>query len=614
VPPEKAEDATIYGNWGGYNPVDAVPDPNQQNAYVPQDPENAWPQQMRSDRVGIFHYVMGYQSPGGSCGEGIACGFDMFDPLNSAHEFGHTLGLDHNGPYGLDEPNCKPNYPSLMNYAYLDSGYQQFSDGRNFPDFNNHSLRETAAIDPSNQPLVSALEANFSYKVDHATGSVDWNRDGVFAAANAPVRAYANYRPGGEGCEFTREGRTDTGIKSERSPAIVRFNNTIWVFAVDLNGALVFTYAEPEWNCSSSNVDACPIAQFKSAETHDLGPLDAIDAKTMVINGNEYVILVGIRPDGSLLETRLFMQAGVQVWDSVVSIDGYAAAGSEPSLASNFDKSRLALAYKGRNNVVRLRFRSAQGWSAEQMLMVGASPLVAHPSSSPALTYAALPLGIVAGEHEHLIGAFTDRDGDIQLYTPQFPGNRWGRIAMPYDSMYSAPTFWRGKRRVWGPQVGRPVMAWTGGPPQDHLGEAANAAIVQPTTYGRLYILYLQYNAAAPIYHSPTNPIRMAMSYVDKTGTLRIGLNSYFDNVSQFAYGMSLLTPTDGTLRGAFTSAVLPNKAINPEDKIYFRPHADGISDLVYHNYDDWKTLAHGACAELVQYQADSPVKCAAPW
>ena len=119
VPPEKPEDATIYGDWGGYNPVDAVPNPNDPSSFIPQDPTQVWQQQMSPGRQGIFHYVMGYISGGGSCGEGIACGFNMADPGNAAHEFGHTIGLNHNGPYTVtDEPNCKPNYPSLMNYAY----------------------------------------------------------------------------------------------------------------------------------------------------------------------------------------------------------------------------------------------------------------------------------------------------------------------------------------------------------------------------------------------------------------------------------------------------------------------------------------------------------------
>ena len=229
---------------------------------------------------------------------------------------------------------------------------------------------------------------------------------------------------------------------------------------------------------------------------------------------------------------------------------------------------------------------------------MGGQPLAVHPDSSPALAYAALPLGIMPGEH--LIGAFTDSQGFIQLYTPQFLGNQWGHIGIPYDSMYSPH--------------GRPVMAWAGGPGHEVVFAGAHAAAVQPTTYGRFYILFLQYNPPAPIYHSPTNPVRMAMSYVDGTGQLRIGLNSYFDNEWSFAYGMSLLTPSDGTLHAAVTSAVLPNHGTTPEDEVYFRPHADGISDLVYHNYDDWKTLAHDVCTVLVAHQSDSPVKCAAPW
>jgi hypothetical protein len=570
------------------------------HSYIPQPPEQVWQEQMSPGRHGIFHYVMGYGSGGGACGGGsIACGFNLNSANGGAHEFGHTLGLDHNGPYSVtNEPNCKPNYPSLMNYAYYQSGYQQFSDGRNFPNFNNHSLQETAAVDPSNQALLSSLETYFSYKVDHVLGSIDWNRDGQFAAADTNVRAYANFKPGGS-CEFTRQSERSTGLKSTHSPAILRFYNTIWVFAINTEGRLAYTYAVPGWNCSSTNIDDCPNAQFPPAVIHDLGPLEAIDAKTMLVNGREVIILVGLRPDGTLLETYLSLDNGLMVWGSVFDIPGTLAAG-ELSLANNFAKSSLALAYKGLDNIVRIRFRSAQGWSPEQQLKAGGQPITVHPNSSPAIAYAALPVGgITVGEH--LIGAFVDSNGYIQLYTPQLLPARWGRINIPYDSMYA-------------PQ-GRPAMGWTGGPGGVIVGENGPAAAAQPMTYGRFYILYLHYQPPAPIYHSPTNPMRWVMSYVDRsTGTLRIGLESDFDNTWAYAYGMSLLTPSDsGALRAAITSAVLPNHGTTPLDEVFFRPHADGISDLVYYNYDDWKTLAHDACTVLVKYQSPGPTKCALP-
>jgi hypothetical protein len=586
---------------GGFGSEQFALDGFGSHKYGEQDPKLVWHQQMNRGRHGVFHYVMGYETGGGSCQIGnIACGWNFNSANNSAHEFGHTLGLDHNGPHFVtDEPNCKPNYPSLMNYAYYDTfedGKALFSDGRNFPNFNNHSLQESNAIDPSNGSLLTALESYFKYKVDHTIGSIDWNRDGNFAPSNERVRAYANFKPGGS-CEFTRQGMQTTGLKSTRSPAIVRFNNTIWAFAINTSGQLAYTYAVPAFNCSPSNIDHCPDAIFPPGLTRDLGPLESIDAKTMIINGQEMIILVGIRPDGTLLETFLKLEAGLQVWGSVFSIDGTLASG-EPSLANNFHKSALALAYKGRDNIVRFRFRSAQGWSLEQELRAGNKPIAVHPNSSPAIAYTALPVGITPGEH--LIGAFVDTDGYIQLYTPQLPASVWGRINIPYDPMYA-------------PQ-GRPVMAWTGGPGGLIVG-GGNAA-AQPATYGRFYILYRHYQPAPAIYHSPIDPVRWAMSYVDRfTGNLKIGIESDFDDAWSFAYGMSLLTPSDnGVLRAAITSAVLPNHGTTPLDEVFFRPHADGINDLVYNNFDDWKTLAHDTCTVLTSHQATSPVQCATPW
>ncbi|WP_342740593.1 hypothetical protein [Bradyrhizobium sp. B117] len=193
VPPETPADATTYGDWGGYTAVDAVPD--GMGGYMPESPASAMTNNMDPARRGLFHYVLGYTTGGGSCGPGIACGFNMNSAGNSAHEFGHTLFLDHNGPSGTHEPNCKPNYPSLMNYAFLDAGALMFSDGQTLPTLNNHSLVETGIMSPGNTPFLNTLKSKFGYKVDAATGSVDWNRDGTFAAADAPVRAYANLLP-----------------------------------------------------------------------------------------------------------------------------------------------------------------------------------------------------------------------------------------------------------------------------------------------------------------------------------------------------------------------------------------------------------------------------------
>jgi Bacterial TSP3 repeat len=593
VPPERPEDGTIYGDWGGYNAVDAVPDPDHPGSYIPQNAEDVWTQQMNPARRGVFHYVLAYTSGGGACGTGIACGFNMTDPGNSAHEFGHTFSLNHNGPSGIDEPNCKPNYPSLMNYAYLYTGMLQFSDGRNFPDLNNHSLQETNAINPGNQALLNTLENWFQYKVDHASGSVDWNRDGVFSPGGTTVRAYANYEPGDD-CEFTRENQKDTGLRSTLSPAIVRLNGSIWIFAVDTGGRLAYASTLP-WDCSP-DVDLCPVPKFGAGGTQDVGPLASMDAKTTVVNGMKMIVVVGIRPDGSMFETYFaFDGTGAQVWGPISPIATSVPAAGEPSLANSHDERTLTLAYKGTDNVVRIRTRTVQGWSAEQEVMVGGQTLAVYGSSSPAVAYAYLPIGIVVGQ-EQLIGAFPDAQGYVQLYTPQGIRHQWGQIPISYDSMYSA--------------VGRPVLAWTGAT-GEVLTTGTPPDTSQPLTAGRFYILFLQYQSPPPNFPTPINPVRMAVSYVNRfDGSFRIGLVSNFDNVWSYAYGMSLLTPAGVNLRAAETYSIPKPESLMT---VQFRPHADGMTDLTYHNYDDWKTLGWASCAVLVKTQA-SPVQCAPPW
>ena len=88
------------------------------------------------------------------------------------------------------------------------------------------------------------------------------------------------------------------------------------------------------------------------------------------------------------------------------------------------------------------------------------------------------------------------------------------------------------------------------------------------------------------------------MSYVDTNGTPRIGLDSFFDNVWAFAYGMDLLQPGETALRSAVSYSL--RKALN---QVYVRPHADGIVNLPYRNFDDWKVLAWGSCTTIHMLQ-----------
>lgn len=584
VPPETPADATIYGDWGGYTAVNAVPDPGQPGSFIPQTPTAIWREQMAKARHGIFHYVLGYTTGGGACYlSSIACGFNFDSTYNSVHEFGHTFNLDHAGRPGSAEPNCKPNYPSGMNYA----GTSQFSDGRALSTLNNHALIETGALSPNHQ-LLPRLRDAFRYTVDPSTGSVDWNRDGRFSPPGSPVRAYANYQPGGN-CEFTRAGSTPIGMTSNRSPAIVRFDNHLWVFAVTPEKKLIYTYTPQPFVCP--NIDRCPAPAFHPFSERGAGQIEGVDAVTMTVAGRRFLLIVGLRTDGSLFETFMETRAGLFVWSGTNAIPA-SPAGGEPSLAVSHNGSSVALAYRGRDGAVRYRFRTPSGFGNERTVMTGGQPLAMPPHASPSLAFARLRLPTdIALDTEHLIGAFIARG--VELYAFDGRSQDWSKLAIPYSPM---PAPGSPVQRF---ATGRPALAWVG--PASGAATNGSWAPANPTTYPRLYVIYIERGQPNPSHPMP-NPVRMALSYVDAAGTLRIGLDSYFDNMWSYAHGLDLLHPGEVGLRAAETYVIKGA----PWNQVYLRPHADGMADQTYRNHDDWRMLGWGACNTLSSVQPDA--------
>jgi hypothetical protein len=585
VPPELPADATIYGDWGGYSAVNAVPDPARPGSFVPAH-SSGWHEQMAPVRHGIFRYILGYTSGGGACPfMSIACDLNFREVFLSAHELGHGLNVDHDGNPDIARPGCIPVYPSLMNYA----GASQFSDGRDFGMLDDQALIETGAFSP-NHELLDRLVSMFQYRVDRASGSVDWNRDGIFAPPGTRVRANASYAPNNS-CENTRRNQVQIGLPSNRSPAIVRFNDHLWIFAVTPEKRLVHTSTRQPFACP--DLRQCPTPSFQPLAERAVGEVDGIDAVTIRVGGRQTILAVGRRTDGSLFEISMTEGVGQFLWSGPNDLRASPATG-EPSLAVSHDGRLVVLAYRGVDELVHYRFFTSAGWQDERTVIVAGAPLRMPPRASPAVAFARLRLPAdIAAVTEHLIGAFIDRG--VELYAFDGASATWSH----FPAFLSDPLPEIGDPQNPRRAMGRPALAWVGAAPGQALpGNGASGASV---TVPRLYVLYSELGQSDT--HPVPHPMRMAMSTVGASGALRIGVDAYYDNVWGYAHGIDLLQPGEIALRAAETHVIKPLPG-DEWNQVWFRPHSDGMAGPPYGNHDDWRMLGWGICASLTPHQA----------
>jgi hypothetical protein len=589
VVPQSPADMTIYGDWGGYSAVDAIPDPNMPGNFIPQKPANSWLTDMAPWRRGIFHYALAYDTGGGQCAVGIFCEFDFTRAYYGAHEMGHTLGLQHSG--GGNEPNCKPNYPSVMSYVANPPGWPyQFSGGDIAFVFNDHRMQETAVV-PANDPIIPWWRTAFGYHVDPATGSVDWNRDGVFEPATARVRANANNQPSGS-CESTRDFEQDSKLISKKSPAVVRFGNAVWVFAIRDDGRLTLSRSINTFNCLE--VDHCPTMNVSIPMWLNYGVLSGIDAAATRLNGVPKILLVGITTTGDVFEVQLDLDdAGNPRWDRQVRVIQTGGAAREPSLAVPRDGPSIYLAYPGTDNYVHVRQRTAAGWSPEARMLVGNQAVPVSDQASVALAFARLrfPTDIEVVLPERLIAAVPN--GTISLFTPSAAGG-WSRV--PISAQALPPPQFGG---TWG-VIGRPALAWIE-EKQNQLAPEPGDPPPPPYTYSRLYVAYIQHLPG-----SAADQVKMAYTYFDEYGRFYLGLDSLFDNDWHYAFGIDLLQPGETKLLSV-ESYNIKYKV----EQVWIRPHADGIVDADYHDFDDWATMRTFLCPVLAATQnAAMKVNC----
>jgi len=181
IDPTDPADRTLYGAWGGATqvPLTAFQASNGGPPAGSFDPR----------RLPYFRQLILLRA-GGSTPFGRFWYASGESPETIMHEFGHSLGLQHESLAG--GVNCSPTYPSIMSYA--PKPIAAFSTGEGFPPEgrNPSSLCEADGLGPGIRDP-SFISTILSIAAD--SRGIDWNRDGTISGT-APAGSASHCRPG----------------------------------------------------------------------------------------------------------------------------------------------------------------------------------------------------------------------------------------------------------------------------------------------------------------------------------------------------------------------------------------------------------------------------------
>lgn len=171
---------------------------------------------------GIAHWMQITRGGGGQAdqlGDGGTCGTNALWAV-FLHEFGHQLGMDHNGHWG---PGLCPIYRSLMSYAYSysledDPNKIAYSTGELLGyTLNEANLDETIPLPYERVKFLEKGPYRFRLKPNGDTTLIDWNWNGIFGEKG--IRADINYS------YSTNAGTRDEMARTMTSPWLFTHKN-----------------------------------------------------------------------------------------------------------------------------------------------------------------------------------------------------------------------------------------------------------------------------------------------------------------------------------------------------------------------------------------------------
>ena len=459
VEPTNPDLITLFGDWGGHTPDVA-------RSFKYKAASNTF---MIETRRKLFRYALHKSSSGGQA-DGWRFGYSGgSDSL--AHELGHSLGLDHWGDDSWGEANCKPNYPSIMNYAFEHAGLG-FSLGKfsEFPINPAHALETIPDDDAELSSQYDRLgEKPYEFEVNSPEGQIDWNRDGLDSETWEPVRAGVTWA--NKGCHAFDQGRQllDSSPPKFSATALTRVGERLYAFHVGLDGVLYLQHGLHAGVADGGCFDDSPAGTCMSWSDPEAVPTPVAVTHMDVVTWQDSDIVVAYRTtDGALRRISAATEDDlISGWSRDRGLGGASSVEPELFLLDTEDGVRLTALWAendGSGTFFRQRSTTTPRWSwdARSWLKTEDGNRVEATASPTVVT--------IPGAVPIPCGVFPSVDGLVKFLCRNRASGQW-EAHNPFKG--KAPD---AKNR--GEKMG---LAW-------HVARAEDGTPVESSTIGSLYL------------------------------------------------------------------------------------------------------------------------------
>lgn len=577
----KCQNASLCGDWGGTN---AVPESVGHG--------DASDQYRAAIRDGLFRYaVMGYSVFGG--GQATGDHFTWKGTVTTphmdgfAHELGHTFGLAHHGHDDWGEANGKPNYRSVMNYAFVDDPF-------------SHGDREVV-VNPAGVDESAGVGADASYlsgapwrRLVGDDEEVDWDFSQDFTGGGlASTRAPVTYVPSNSTGAFVvneRDLHSENDL-APTTPDLVRGDGgrmyafyiddgRVWYRSAAMNGALY------DGSCPGGGDigDDCTVwsSAYQVPTVYDARGVSAL--------AHDGTILLAYRTSTDYLRTiRATGSFGAALTGWTGDLYQGAFTDREPELSM----IRVDPEEFGQDVVVGLFYRNKNTghYRWRSMVTTGAASIyrgdLLDPEGNPLMgdqspTFVGYPYDQMATEQGTACGALTDQASRVAVHCYDRSSGRF----------YEPRPWWNGPRTSAKPGLAfHAYRSWAGTPLDPTRGALWLTVVEADADYD-----YVDTWISDPISDDPEELLADAFFPSSRAGFVGYSWTNMVDGAGLALYDDASL----GAMKGLWIRQDGSDQHDPPKDVVLrFLPLADGTFNATLRDGNDFHVMEQGICRKL---------------